>query len=145
MRRVNIAVLFVLVLAALPACSEAAPKSVKEPKGPQFSVRSVDGRFALAVDTTPRPLPTNEHFSMTIDVTTNDPSVDLSVIDIEVDADMPEHKHGMNTLPIVKRTSPERFTVEGMLFHMPGNWEIYVILKDDKNWTERLVLRHVAG
>jgi hypothetical protein len=38
---------------------------------------------------------------------------------------MPHHGHGMNVAPTVKRTRPGEFRVDGMLFHMPGYWELY--------------------
>ncbi len=43
---------------------------------------------------------------------------------VAVDATMPEHKHGMNYAPTIQSRGDGRFRVEGMLFHMPGNWEI---------------------
>ena len=41
------------------------------------------------------------------------------------DAAMPQHGHGMNVAPTVKRTGDGEFRVDGMLFHMPGYWELY--------------------
>ena len=43
---------------------------------------------------------------------------------LKVDAQMPEHRHGMNYRPEAKRTGEGRWRVEGMMFHMPGRWEI---------------------
>ncbi len=45
---------------------------------------------------------------------------------IHADAAMPEHDHGMNTKPKVRANSDGSFAVSGMLFHMPGHWELYV-------------------
>jgi hypothetical protein len=42
-----------------------------------------------------------------------------------VDAAMPQHGHGMNVAPVVKATAPGQYRAEGMLFHMPGYWELY--------------------
>ena len=44
------------------------------------------------------------------------------------DAAMPQHGHGMNVKPTVKSLGGGRFRVEGMLFHMPGSWELYLDL-----------------
>lgn len=44
---------------------------------------------------------------------------------LSVDADMPEHLHGMNRVPKVSRQADGSFLVEGMLFHMPGRWDLY--------------------
>ena len=43
---------------------------------------------------------------------------------VRVEATMPEHKHGMNYSPTVVPAGNGRFRVEGMLFHMPGSWEL---------------------
>lgn len=45
--------------------------------------------------------------------------------DLQVDAAMPHHGHGMNVSPKVIRVAPGSYRVEGMLFHMPGYWELY--------------------
>ena len=47
-------------------------------------------------------------------------------VTITVDADMPDHRHGMNTTPRVERIGPGRYRAEGLQFHMPGYWEIYI-------------------
>ncbi len=44
-----------------------------------------------------------------------------------VDATMPEHQHGMNYRPSIKRVGDAkdgRWTAEGLMFHMPGRWEL---------------------
>ena len=42
---------------------------------------------------------------------------------VKLDAQMPEHRHGMNYRTRVVATAPGRFHSEGWLFHMPGRWE----------------------
>lgn len=43
---------------------------------------------------------------------------------VAVDATMPAHKHGMNYAPTIVSGTDGRYRVEGMLFHMPGDWEL---------------------
>ena len=43
---------------------------------------------------------------------------------LKVDAQMPEHRHGMNYRPAVKRVAAGQWRVEGMMFHMPGRWQL---------------------
>jgi hypothetical protein len=43
---------------------------------------------------------------------------------LRVDARMPEHNHGMNYRPTVAAKGPGRYVAEGLLFHMPGRWEL---------------------
>lgn len=44
---------------------------------------------------------------------------------LSIDADMPEHLHGMNRVPRITRHADGSFLVEGMVFHMPGRWDLY--------------------
>jgi cytochrome c peroxidase len=42
---------------------------------------------------------------------------------LKVDAHRPEHRHGMNYAPSLKKTGPGRWRADGLLLHMPGKWE----------------------
>ncbi|HVR85091.1 MAG TPA: hypothetical protein VMU54_12315 [Planctomycetota bacterium] len=42
-----------------------------------------------------------------------------------MDARMPAHFHGMNRVPKVTQQADGIFVAEGLLFHMPGHWELY--------------------
>lgn len=46
------------------------------------------------------------------------------------DARMPAHGHGMNTQATTTRNEDGTFGVTGMLFHMPGHWEMSGVLTD---------------
>lgn len=41
-----------------------------------------------------------------------------------VDAGMPAHRHGMNYRPTLAPTGQGTWRAEGMVFHMPGAWEV---------------------
>jgi YtkA-like len=43
---------------------------------------------------------------------------------VAVEATMPEHKQGMNDATKIHNSGSGRYRVEGMLFDMPGNWEV---------------------
>ena len=43
---------------------------------------------------------------------------------VAVEATMPEHKHGMNYRPTIVAAGDGRYRAEGMVFHMPGRWEV---------------------
>lgn len=43
---------------------------------------------------------------------------------VAVDAQMPEHRHGMNYRPTIVSSGDGRFRVDGLVFHMPGRWEL---------------------
>jgi hypothetical protein len=43
---------------------------------------------------------------------------------VAVDARMPEHRHGMNYRTKIVPSADGRYRVEGLVFHMPGRWEL---------------------
>lgn len=43
---------------------------------------------------------------------------------LAVDANMPAHRHGMNYRATIVAKGDGRFRADGLLFHMPGRWEI---------------------
>lgn len=73
----------------------------------------------------PDPIPLNEHFTIEVRVEAVDGAALSESVVCEVDADMPAHRHGMNTAPTVSNLGPGRYAVDGLLFHMPGRWELY--------------------
>lgn len=55
-----------------------------------------------------------------------DPSgVAVNEPEIEISGGMPDHDHGMPTLPRITRTLDNgRLLLQGVRFHMPGNWQL---------------------
>jgi len=45
---------------------------------------------------------------------------------VEVAGDMPEHGHGLPTVPQVRSLGSGRYLLEGLKFHMPGWWVVKV-------------------
>jgi len=78
-------------------------------------------------------MPLNDRFELTGHVfyATADVPLNRRVTDVKLiaDAAMPEHMHGMNVRPTVTQNEDGSFTVDGMLLHMPGRWEIYFDIK----------------
>ena len=60
------------------------------------------------------------HFSVEAIVCASPPGRGL-----RVDAQMPEHRHGINYRPTVSATGDGRYVAEGLLFHMPGRWRVH--------------------
>jgi hypothetical protein len=58
---------------------------------------------------------------------------------LQIDAHMPEHRHGMNYKPEVRLLSPGRWRAEGLMFHMPGKWE-FVFVVDGERITNQISL-----
>jgi hypothetical protein len=47
-----------------------------------------------------------------------------SAVLARVDATMPEHRHGMNYRPSIKPLGNGLWRAQGLMFHMPGRWEL---------------------
>ncbi len=50
---------------------------------------------------------------------------------LKVDAHMPAHRHGMNYAPKVTALAPGRWRADGLMLHMPGQWELVFELGGD--------------
>jgi hypothetical protein len=55
----------------------------------------------------------------------DDASKPRADVSLAVDAAMPQHGHGMNRVPKIEKLPDGGFRAEGLLFHMPGKWELY--------------------
>jgi cytochrome c peroxidase len=51
---------------------------------------------------------------------------------LKIDANMPDHRHGMNYLPTVKSAGPGRWQAEGLMFHMPGKWQFVFFVEGER-------------
>ena len=63
---------------------------------------------------------------------------------LAVDANMPEHRHGMNYRATIVAKGDGRFRAEGLLFHMPGRWEITFDVRsgdDSERLTHDIILK----
>lgn len=85
------------------------------------------GTFHVKVVPQPNPIPFNQLFGLAITVSpAKDPRQVLDDATVAVDARMPAHNHGMNLQPRVTPAGAGTFRADGLLFHMPGTWELYV-------------------
>jgi hypothetical protein len=64
------------------------------------------------------PIGVGKHFAIDVQL------CPVTAVLTRVDAVMPEHQHGMNYRPTVKPLGDGRWRAEGLLFHMPGRWEL---------------------
>jgi hypothetical protein len=83
-------------------------------------------KYDVLWQATPSPIPLNETFDLVVEVRRHDAAAkSASDVALNVDARMPAHGHGMNVLPRVSSKGDGKFAVSGLLFHMPGHWELY--------------------
>jgi hypothetical protein len=111
-----------LVAGAAAMLAAAAPV-LAEPCNPPagFAARGrLESRDVVVVfRTVPATIEIGRHFAVEAIVCAKPPPRGL-----RVDAQMPEHRHGMNYRPHVSATTEGRYIADGFLFHMPGRWEL---------------------
>ena len=110
---------------AIALLATAAPASVHAACGDALgagAARADGDRYTVAWRADPAPVAVGRHFALDIEVC---PRAGAAMpASLAVDATMPAHRHGMNYTPTVAATGPGRWRAEGLLFHMPGRWEL---------------------
>jgi hypothetical protein len=79
------------------------------------------GQFRLLVTPNPAPIPLNKPFAL--DIRLCDGRMAEFPQLTAVDARMPAHRHGMNYKPTLTKLDWGHYRAEGLLLHMPGDWE----------------------
>ena len=101
-----------LIGAAADACEIAtgvAPRGRVETAG-----------IVVVFTTLPPVIEVGRHFTVDIRVCAEGTPPVLT----RIDADMPEHRHGMNYRSTLAAKGEGRWVAEGLLFHMPGRWRL---------------------
>jgi hypothetical protein len=109
----------ILVFAAAPALADHCPT---DKLGAMPDRLAQDGT-AVAYRTEPAKIAVGKPFSIEV-VACVDGEKRMAPSRIRVDAGMPMHGHGMNYTPSEKKLGPGHSTFDGLVFHMPGNWQI---------------------
>lgn len=109
------------------ACGESLGAAVR---------RLGDATTQLVYKTVPAVPAVGRHFELEIAVCSRDKAFALAAL--RVDAHMPEHKHGMNYEPSVSSRGTGLYHAEGLMFHMPGRWELVFELLDGMGAVQRL-------
>jgi hypothetical protein len=109
-----------LAAAARAAVAGAAP-ACEPPGGFTPRGRLEAGDLVVLYRTRPAAIAVGRHFAVEAVVCAGGPARVL-----HVDADMPEHRHGMNYRARVSAAGEGRFVAEGLLFHMPGRWRLLI-------------------
>lgn len=115
MRTILIGGAFCLIGAAALACQPAEDAVELSPDRDD----APDGFIQLASPPVSAPFPLSLWFCDAADL-----------IDVKVTAIMPAHQHGMNYEPEVTFVTEEIVQVDGMVFHMPGEWQIQIDVVD---------------
>ena len=83
--------------------------------------RTESDRYVLAYRAHPVRIEVGRHFALDVAVCARNQAAKPDTL--RVDAHMPAHRHGMNYVPTVTMVRSGRWRAEGLLFHMPGEWE----------------------
>ena len=105
------------------ACGSKDTGEPEEPPGGPESGWTQGGTFEVVYETEPSPIPLSEDFVLRTRVS-DTRGIWVEDATLTVDAEMPTHEHGMNTIPITTYVGDGWYETSGMLFHMPGPWEI---------------------
>jgi len=97
--------------------------------GPSTGVTD-GGTFEVEYETEPSPIPLSEDFVIRTRVT-DSRGVWIDEASVVIDADMPTHDHGMNTIPTTTPVGDGWYETTGLLFHMPGPWQITIDITAD--------------
>ena len=115
MRKLPLAAAAFVLAGTAPALAEHCPKDMLAAMENRLSV---DGT-AVAYKTDPAKIAVGKPFSIEVVAC--------------VDAGMPMHGHGMNYTPSEKKLGPGHSKFDGMVFHMPGAWQItFDVYEGDK-------------
>ncbi len=106
---IRVAVFLMVSASCAWACDEAGTRLVPESDG-------VPDVFVVFGD-----VPLSQPFSLQVTVCDQ-----AQINGLRVDAIMPAHQHGMNYTTDVTRMGDRAFAVDGMVFHMPGMWQLRV-------------------
>ncbi len=110
---------------AAPACS----------LGQAGGTRLDSARYDLVFRTRPATVAVGSHFAIEFAVCPKGEA--RAPQSARVDAHMPAHRHGMNYAAEVAIAEDGRYLATGLMFHMPGRWELVFDLREGGK-TDRL-------
>lgn len=126
-----------------PAGPGARPSDAAAAGGEPWTVRSERGTFEVRLLSEPSPVPINALHAWAIDVAGAD-GRPVAGATIDVSGGMPAqgHAHGLPTRPSVAAGPAEgAYRIEGLRFHMPGPWEVYLDITAPDGRADRAIVR----
>lgn len=113
----------ILAMAVLAVACTAETDSASDDATDPRSAVTDGGTWTVSILPDPDPIPANAEFALV--VTVDDGSGGAVGTRLDLTADMPAHGHAMNQEPVVSGADGE-FRADGMLFHMTGEWRIFI-------------------
>lgn len=106
-------------LAGVCGFSAAALACPDDPSAILLNAQQMDAPKAFAIV---EPITVSQPFAVTLGFCDESVTID----DVEVDATMPAHRHGMNYQPEITAIDARVFKADKLVFHMPGDWQLAV-------------------
>ena len=114
------------IVALLASCVAENAGAGPKPWEGGTALASNDGAWKVVYKVENGPVKRGEPFTIDAWVFGADaPETPRADVSLAVDAAMPQHGHGMNRVPHTEGPKAGRFRIDGLLFHMPGKWELY--------------------
>jgi len=147
------AVLLLVLTSVMPSAASAQPapppsgaaapasRAIECASGFPGGSRATSAGYTIAWRADPQKIPVGRHFAIDLLVCpkagaagaagagTAPGSPAAVPVAVAVDARMPSHGHGMNYKPTLKPVGENRYRAEGLMFHMPGQWELVFDLR----------------
>ncbi len=108
-----------------------APGSAPETATGTLTALGEKGLFRFRIRTDPAPPALGDYFSVWTTVERVSETSRVRGGTLVLDATMPEHRHGMTTLPKTRLYEDGRFHTVGCRFHMHGRWVIELTFSHD--------------
>ena len=133
------------IVTALITASPAAAASCARPDNIDLSLgrESVHGIFRVEVVSGQIPIPMSKLHQWSVRLSGADGNP-IAGATIEVDGGMPEHGHGLPTVPRAEAGgSPGTYVIKGMKFSMPGWWELKLDIRAPDGRTDKVTFNLV--
>ena len=102
--------------------------------------KSRNGHYTVSYESEIDPIIINRMHRWWLEISDRDGNA-VTGAEISIDGGMPAHDHGLPTRPLVtNEIEPGRYQLEGLRFHMTGEWEI-VLTIDAGNLSDVTIIR----
>lgn len=119
----------VLLAGILSGMNHAAAEPPGTASPAKTTWTSSSGTFKVSYTPSLDPIAINRIHHWVLDLRDSDMQP-IAGADIEVKGGMPTHNHGLPTRPhLTRELQTGRYRVEGFRFHMPGTWEIQLLIE----------------
>lgn len=118
--------LFIPLAFAISACrAEPASDTQKTPQlPPKLTGVGQKNLYRFDLTLTPDPPIVGEFFQVVTRIRDARTGMPISGAEFDLNAEMPEHGHGMTAIPRHYERNPGDYVSEGLKFHMSGAWTI---------------------